>query len=154
MVFENERELETLLYENKSNSSVCGIGIFKSHTTRQHILLSGRKIDLFSLENSQDQFSANVIELKNVPANTDAIAQCCAYAVEVKNTFGKGWDVQPIIIAPAFTASAICLFEFMPDLRLIAFSFEIDGIKFEEVQRTPSPYMSLLNPENSANNSE
>ncbi len=145
MVFESEKELEIMLCENSESSIIQNISLFKSCIERQYKLESGKRIDILSFHiNESDEIDANIIELKNVTATASAIIQCCQYVLEL-SLIGNGESkFTPIIIAPSFSFDAICLYEFMPRLRLIMFSIGLDGLRLEEVPRSPSPYNILM----------
>lgn len=133
-----EKDLETIIFENRKDVHDFGFIVFGSKAFRQYKLPSGRKIDIVTWDTNLDETEVSIIEIKkNSISGRDGLVQAYEYAAELTDVLFKGGIINTIylkIVLLGYEVAdlSVCkFFSFLPDV----YTFK-QGIKYEFTQVT------------------
>ncbi len=137
--FESEKHLEDFISENRNSSSLKDfLGPWK--TIKRQVRLGGYGIaDLITLYPErlpwgETMVTANIIELKSVALNMDALGQLSRYMTAVKEVLNVN-HVYGTLLAPSVEVTgdfAYILNNLPENIRCFTYSLDLDGFNINE----------------------
>ena len=130
-----ERNLEDIIYENRTTVHERGFHKMKQKAFRQVILPSGKKIDIFGFEITDGCLVCDIYELKRDIINADAVCQAFGYFKEIEHItkpYFRSISAKIIMVGKKY--EPVSILDSLPiPIDVYTYIYKIDGIIFTKI---------------------